>query len=130
MTRSLASRRAARGFGLRAEALALVVLILKGYRILARRYAAPGGEVDLIALRGDTVAFVEVKARLDLEAAHSAITEEKRRRISKAARFWLVRHRAGAGFVLRGDAVFVSPWRLPRHLENAFALDLEDLRRP
>jgi putative endonuclease len=115
----------ARGFGLRAEAAALVLLVLKGYRILARRYAASGGEIDLIVLRGRTIAFVEVKARPEMAAAQSAITEEKRRRISRAARAWLARRRSVERFYLRGDAVFVSPWRAPKHLVSAFELDLE-----
>jgi len=118
------SRRRAHGFGLFAESIALVLLALKGYRVLARRYRAPGGEVDLIARRGDAIAFVEVKARPDLDSALCAISEEKRRRISKAARFWLARHRAAAKFVLRGDAVFFAPWRLPKHIRSAFPLDL------
>jgi len=114
----------AHGFGLWAESLALALLLGKGYRVLARRYRAPGGEVDLIARRGDAIVFVEVKARAQFEAAVAAISEEKRLRISKAARFWLARHGAAARFVLRGDAVFVAPWRIPRHMPAAFSLDL------
>jgi putative endonuclease len=124
VTRSALDRREAQGFGLLAESLALVFLSLKGYRVLARRYRAPGGEIDLIARRGDAIAFVEVKARPDLDCALSAITEEKRRRISKAARFWLARHRTASTFVLRGDAVCFAPWRLPKHIRAAFPLDL------
>ena len=60
-------RTAPHGRGLRAETLALIVLMLKGYRPLARRYAAAGGEIDLIVARGDTIAFVEVKARAALD---------------------------------------------------------------
>ena len=55
-------RRAERG-GRRAEALAALWLRLKGWTILARRVRTPVGEVDLIARRGRTIAFVEVKAR-------------------------------------------------------------------
>jgi putative endonuclease len=119
------ARRAAHDFGLRAEIAALALLTLKGYRILARRFAAHGGEVDLIVLRGGTIAFVEVKARLHIEAAQIAISEEKRRRISRAARAWMSRRPAAGGFALRGDAVFVAPWRVPKHLKAAFALDLD-----
>lgn len=124
MSRSALNRRQANRFGRLAETLALVLLTLKGYRVLARRYSAPGGEVDLIARCGNAIAFVEIKARPSLDQALEAITEEKRRRISKAARFWLSRHRAAAQLVLRGDAVFFAPWRLPKHVRAAFPLDM------
>jgi putative endonuclease len=117
-------RRGALQFGLRAEWLALAFLTLRGYRILARNVRAPGGEIDLIVLRGETIAFVEVKARPTLELALSTITERKRQRIARAARAWLARNGWAAGHVLRGDAVYIAPWRLPRHLPAAFALDL------
>ncbi len=102
-------------FGIKAESVAAVLLRLKGYSILERRYSAAGGEIDLIARRGDAIAFVEVKARADLEAAAFAISATKRRRISRAARVWLSRNGWAAGLTLRGDAVFVAPRRLPRH---------------
>jgi putative endonuclease len=124
-TRTILRRRAHR-FGLRAEALAAFWLLAKGYRILARRYLVKGGEIDLIVARGDAIAFVEVKARASLEEALSSIQETKRRRISKAARVWLTRNPwAASGWTLRGDAVFVSPWRLPRHAVAAYMLTID-----
>ncbi len=124
-TRTILRRRAHR-FGLRAEALAAFWLLAKGYRILARRYLVKGGEIDLIVARGDAIAFVEVKARASLEEALSSIQETKRRRISKAARVWLMRNPwAASGWTLRGDAVFVSPWRLPRHAVAAYMLTID-----
>ncbi len=117
-------RRAARGFGTRAEWAALALLTLKGYRVLARNFNAPGGEIDLIAQRGETIAFIEVKARPDLGQAAIAITEQKRRRIGRAAAVWLRQNRWAVAYTLRGDAVFAAPRRWPRHLLDAFALDL------
>ncbi|HRK23916.1 MAG TPA: YraN family protein [Beijerinckiaceae bacterium] len=111
------------GFGLDAEWLAELLLRAKGYRILARRFAAAGGEVDLVARRGGTLIFVEVKARAGLEQALEAITPLKRQRISRAARAYLGRLEALPA-IIRMDAVFVSPHALPRHLENFFELDL------
>jgi len=99
--------------------------MLKGYRVLSRRFVVAGGEIDIVARRGDTVAFVEVKARDDLDAAASAIAETKRRRISRAARVWLTRNPWAAAATLRGDAVFIAPRRLPRHLRAAYRLDLD-----
>lgn len=119
-----ATRRRARTFGRRAEWLAVAVLTLKGYRVLARNYTVRGGEIDIVVLRGRTVAFVEVKARPDLDAALTAISPAKRRRVGRAARAWLSRNPWAATCVLRGDGLFLAPRRWPRHIENAFELDL------
>ena len=85
-------RRGAYLFGLKAESLAALLLRLKGYSILARRYAVSGGEIDIIARRGGSIAFVEVKARADLDMAADSITAAKRRRIARGARVWLARN--------------------------------------
>ena len=85
-------RRGAHRFGLKAESIAALLLRLKGYSILARRFTVSGGEIDLIARRGGSIAFVEVKARADLDAAAGAIGATKRRRIARAARVWLARN--------------------------------------
>jgi putative endonuclease len=106
-----------------AERLALVWLMLKGYRPIARRFAAQGGEIDLIVRRGATIAFVEVKARGTMEAALEAIDATKRRRFGRAARAWLSRHPWAASLTLRADAVFLAPGSFPRHLPNAFPLE-------
>ena len=108
-----------------AERVALALLVLKGYRLVARRYAASGGEIDLIVKRGDTVAFVEVKARGLLDDARDAITAAKRRRFSRAARAWLSRNPWAARKAWRADAVFVAPWHWPRHLKAAFEIEIE-----
>ncbi len=120
-----ARRRLAHLFGLKAETIAAIWLTLKGYSILARRYAANGGEIDLIARRGRAVAFVEVKARADLDVAADSISAAKRRRIARAARAWLSRNPWAVGFTLRGDAVFVAPGRLPRHAPAAYRLMID-----
>ena len=117
-------RRGANAFGRRAEWIATLVLLAKGYRPLARNYVVRGGEIDLIARRGSTVVFVEVKARPGLDAAVTAISATKRARIERAARVWLARNPWAAAHVLRGDGIFVVPWRWPRHIANAFELRL------
>lgn len=108
--------------GRSAETLALVALMLKGYRPLGTRFRAAGGEIDLIVRRGGTVAFVEVKARGTLEAAHGAIDGRKVARFSRAARAWISRHPACDATTFRADAVFVSPRAWPRHVADAFAI--------
>lgn len=116
-------RRFTYGRGLGAERMALLWLLLKGYRPLARRYAAAGGEIDLVVRRGGTVAFVEVKARGSMADALEAIDQAKRRRVCRAARVWLAAHPWAMRCTMRADAVFLAPGSLPRHLENAFSLD-------
>jgi len=121
----LLKRRTARLLGLRAETIAALLLRLKGYSILERRYAVSGGEIDLIAKRGRSIAFVEVKARGEFGAAAEAINLKKQRRIARAVRVWLSRNPWAAGLTLRGDAVLVAPKRLPRHMACAYTLDID-----
>jgi putative endonuclease len=110
--------------GHRAEWIALLFLVSKGYRPLARRYAASGGEIDLIVMRGDTIAFVEVKARGRMDDALSAITPTKRRRFSRAVRAWLSRNGWAEGKTWRADAVFIAPKKWPQHIVSAFELEI------
>jgi putative endonuclease len=122
--RSAAQRHLSLARGHAAEAKALIALLLKGYRPLARRFSVPGGEIDLIVARGDTVAFVEVKARPQMELAFDAIGAQKRQRFSRAARAWLSRNPWAVSRTLRADAVFVAPRRWPRHVAGAFEMKM------
>jgi putative endonuclease len=106
--------------GLSAESRAAALLMAKGYRILAKRFRTPHGEIDLIARRRNLVAFVEVKARATLDEAAFAVTPRQQRRIIDAAQAWLVAHPEHADFELRFDAILIAPRRLPRHLLAAF----------
>lgn len=108
--------------GRSAETLALMALMLKGYRPIGTRFRAAGGEIDLIVRRGDTVAFVEVKARETQAAAHGAIDARKIARFSRAARAWIGRHPGCGATTFRADAVFVSPRTWPRHVVDAFPI--------
>jgi putative endonuclease len=109
-------RRAERG-GRRAEAIAAFWLQLKGWDVLARRVRTPVGEVDLVARRGRTVAFIEVKARATAAEAGFALDDYRLRRVAAAAE--ALAHRfALPGDDTRIDAIFIVPWRLPRHLTN------------
>lgn len=105
--------------GVEAEWLAAAFLRLKGYRIRATRFAAAGGEIDLIASRFGTLVFVEVKARREIETARIAITPDKLRRIERAARSYLGTLPALPA-TIRLDAVFLAPNALPCH-ERAIA---------
>jgi putative endonuclease len=118
-----ASRLAAYRRGLFAETLAAWLLRVRLYRILARRYRTPSGEIDLIARRGRTIVFVEVKSRPSEIDALEAVGAKTRRRIVRAAELWLAAHPDAAGFDLRFDVVLVVPGRLPRHLVSVFDAD-------
>jgi putative endonuclease len=122
--RTAAERHLSLARGHVAEAKALAALMLKGYRPLARRYSVQGGEIDLIVARGDTIVFVEVKARAQMELAVEAIGFQKRRRFSRAVRAWLSRNPWAMARTLRADAVLVAPRRWPRHVEGAFELEM------
>ena len=114
-------RRRAYRHGLSAELAAALFLLTKGYRPLARRYKTPLGEIDLVVRRGDTIVFAEVKARATLFEAIESLTPAAERRIAAAADIWLSRHpRAATTLTQRFDLVLVTPWRLPRHIPDAF----------
>lgn len=116
------NRRAAETRGRKAETLAAMWLRLFGWRILARRVRVHGGEVDLVAKRGGTVAFVEVKARASVDAAEMALDQYRIRRVAAAAEQLAARF-ARNGEDVRIDAIFIVPGRLPRHLANVWLGD-------
>ena len=106
--------------GHRSEWFAALALMLKGYRIVARRYRTKLGEIDLIARRGDLVLIVEVKVRPTLLQAMEAIGRTSERRIEAAADLWLMRQPDHALLSLRFDMVAVLPRRWPVHVESVF----------
>jgi putative endonuclease len=113
------NREAAEKRGRGAETLACWWLRLHGWRILARRARVPGGEVDIIARRRRTLAFVEVKARATQDAAAMSLDAWRLRRVVTAAERLAPRY-LKPGDELRIDALFIVPGRLPRHLPNVW----------
>ncbi|MEQ1901827.1 MAG: YraN family protein [Devosia sp.] len=111
-------RRFAEAAGRRGEFWASLYLMLKGYRILARRVKTPVGEIDLIARRLDTTIFVEVKARAFSSGEEDALYAVNRDRILRAAQVWLARHPSAGG--IRFDVIFLAPFARPRHITGAF----------
>lgn len=103
-----------------AEMLAAWRLRFAGYRVVARNYRSPVGEIDLVARRGRTLVFVEIKMRPSLDEAAEAIRAGQQRRIRNAAEAFLAGHPQFAGYELRFDAVLLAPGRLPRHLPDAW----------
>lgn len=112
-------RQAAELRGRKAERLAAWWLRLHGWRILAMRVRTPVGEVDLIARRNRTVAFVEVKARATQAEIDLAIDQRRLARVAAAAGYLAPRH-AGPRDDIRIDVILLAPRRLPRHLANVW----------
>ena len=117
----LASRRGAERRGRRSEFFAIALLLVKGYRILARRMRTPMGEIDLIA-RSPTglVCFIEVKARAEALAAAQSLSDRQKARIGRAAMQYMAQHPHLARKGMRFDIIAVAPGRLPRHYRDAW----------
>jgi putative endonuclease len=113
------NRREAERRGRGAETLACWFLRLHGWQILARRARVPGGEVDIVARRRRTLAFVEVKARSTEEAAAFALDDWRLLRVVVAAERLAPRY-VRDGDDVRIDALFIVPGRWPRHLANVW----------
>ena len=119
-------RQASERSGRRSELAALWMLRLKGYRLLARRFKCPLGEIDLIMRRGQTTAFIEVKARAGDAFGHGleAITWAKRREIAHVARVWLGQN-PGIADACRFDAIAIT-WsgasHTLEHVEDAWRI--------
>jgi putative endonuclease len=115
-------RRLAWRFGRLGEAMCAWRLRVFGYRIVARDLRTPVGELDLVAVRGRTLAFVEVKARADAPASE-LLQAKQRRRIVRAADAFLAARPDLAAFDMRFDLMLVGRGRLPRHIRAAFRAD-------
>jgi putative endonuclease len=113
-------RQVAFALGLSAESRAAAMLIAKGYRIVARRWRSPVGEIDIVARRRGTLVFVEVKARERLDDAAEAVIVRQQRRIIAAAEAWLAVHPDDVNYDMRFDVILVAPKSLPRHIVAAF----------
>ena len=103
-----------------AETLVATLLRLKGNRIVARRYKTPVGEIDLVALRGKRLAFIEVQRRKTREDAEWTLPTRQRRRIVRAAQYWLAGHPEYAGHDIAFDVVLTAPFSWSRYIANAF----------
>lgn len=105
--------------GILAEIYVIGYLIIKGYRIIAWRYKTPVGEVDIIAGKQNILVFVEVKLRVNIDAAFESITPRMQYRISRAAKYFIAKNRRFSSHSFRFDAIAVSRFSL-RHLDNAW----------
>ncbi len=127
MTGARQSRgRSSRRNGRRAEVLAAVILMLKGYRILGFRIPTRAGEVDILAVRGATLAVVEVKRRADIASALEAVGAPQRDYLRRAGRQIAASKPQLRDFAVRLDLMAIAPGRLPRHIPDAWPLDARE----
>lgn len=115
-----ADRVAAFRLGLSAESRGAALLIAKGFRIVARRWRSPLGEIDIVARRGRNLIFAEVKARESADAAAWSVTSRQKARIIACAEAWLAAHPDDGQCYIRFDVILVAPRRIPTHIPNAF----------
>jgi putative endonuclease len=101
------------------EWLAAAAMLARGYRVLGRRVRTPYGELDLVAVRGRRLAFVEVKRRATRLEAEAALAPRQAARMARAAEFWVSRHPRYREHERGLDAMLVLPGRLPIHLPDA-----------
>ena len=107
--------------GQRSEFWAMVWLKFKGYHILARRHRTPVGEIDIIARKHNTVSFIEVKRRGTIDLAASSIPHHQRKRIARAALYWIGKNKSFEQSEMSLDVILIAPFKLPVHIKGAFA---------
>lgn len=108
--------------GLLAEWLCILRLWLTGWRVLARRFRHPLGEVDLIAKRRNIIAFIEVKARSSGRKALESIHPAQQQRIMRSAQMWMAKHPQFQAYDMRFDVMWLSHWPFPHRLTDAFRM--------
>lgn len=113
------TRTKAEAKGRRAESIAALWLRLHGWHILGRRVRVVAGEVDIIARRGRTVAFIEVKWRGLASELDFAIDQRRLARVAAAAHMLAPRY-IKTGDDVRIDVMLLAPGRLPRHLVHVW----------
>lgn len=116
-------RQRAQRRGRMAEWICLWHLRLRGWRIVARGWRCPSGEIDIIARRASVLAVIEVKSRGEIDTAASALPPRQRRRIARAAEAFLQSRPDLARLDLRFDLMLVASFRLPRHWRGAWRAD-------
>ena len=117
--RLIHKKQAAYHFGLYAETVAMLLLRLKFYYIIARRHRNFAGEVDIIAGRGKVIAFIEVKAR-KTGMVGETVSSHQQQRIIQAAQFFLSRNSRFSNHHVRFDVIGIRPWCWPVHIQDAW----------
>ena len=107
--------------GQKGEDEAALFLENKGMKIISRNFRHRGGEVDIIALDGELLVFIEVKtwSSYGIEALEYALDKKKQRRIIETAKYFLSVHREYRYMAVRFDVIVVSSQGII-HLASAF----------
>jgi putative endonuclease len=105
-------------FGIFAEKIAEIFLILKGYKILHKRYKTNFGEIDIIAKKSKNIIFIEVKARKKKVSLEEIISQHQISRIKSAAQFFMARNQQFSNHNLRFDFIEINGSFFPKHHPN------------
>ncbi len=104
--------------GRRAETLAVWLLRIKGYRILARRLKTRSGEIDILARKGQNLIIVEVKQRQSIAQAEDSLKSRDWSRISAAANSHIAKTPDIQDLAVRYDVIFlIGRWKLIHHVD-------------
>jgi len=117
-------RRQAEQRGRWAEQYTLFWLRAQGYRLLARRYQSPMGEIDLIMRRGTKIIFVEVKYRKSHKNLETSLPPRQQNRIALGAADWITKftQTLKGNEIFQIDVVWITPFSKPKRLQNAITL--------
>jgi putative endonuclease len=105
-------------FGLLAEKIAMILLWIKGYKILEWRYKTHFGEIDIIAKKSRVIVAIEVKARSSKFLIEEVLHSKQIERIKKAAEFFIARNLQFQNYDLRLDFIEVGRFLIPKHHKN------------
>lgn len=107
-------------FGIIAEYCAIILLLVKMYKILKIRYRNYSGEIDIIAKKGNMLVFVEVKARMRLDQNYTPVSDHQIRRIRNAATLFIAQNPKYHNCDVRFDLIIIAGNALPKHMRNAW----------
>lgn len=105
--------------GLLSEYIAMLLYKFKFYKIIHHRLRNFVGEIDLIAIRGKQIVFIEVKSR-NSDITERTISKRQQTRITRSAEYFLSRNEKYINYDIRFDLVFCQPYKLPVIIKNAW----------
>lgn len=111
--------------GSKGEKRAAEYLKSQGYEIIARNWRAQGGEIDIVAVKGELIVFLEVKTlpNATLDMLKAVLGPQKQQRIIKTSKCFLKNNRQYSNYFVRFDVIINDMQGLPPvyHIENAFS---------